>query len=318
VDALKAGCFLAIPTETVYGLAANALDEEAAREIFRVKGRPLIDPLIVHVDTLERARELATFNRPAQKLAEAFWPGPLTLILQKKTCVPDLITAGHATVALRCPAHAVARDLLNKTDLPLAAPSANPFGYVSATRPEHVARSFGPKVPFILDGGPCKIGVESTILDLSHENHIQLLRPGAISRKAVEDLLGKPVGDFRGSGEDGTSPKAPGMLKQHYSPACTLRLFEGSKPDCTDIVTPVVFLVRPPDPSCRNHVFWLSENLEPEIIAANLFDLLRRLDEASFRSVDIQLPSAAEDGLLMAVRDRLLRAAASNSKTGGP
>ena len=173
---LRDGGLVALPTETVYGLAANALDARACRAIFRAKGRPTQDPLIVHVLDLAHAEELATFHPLARRLARRFWPGPLTLVLPKKICIPDIVTADRATVAIRSPAHPLTRQLLRRAGIPLAAPSANPFGYISPTTAAHVRDSLGKKISYILNGGACSVGVESTILDLTNPAALKILR----------------------------------------------------------------------------------------------------------------------------------------------
>jgi L-threonylcarbamoyladenylate synthase len=238
---LQAGEIVALPTETVYGLAANALDEAAVRKIFAAKGRPLIDPLIVHAATLEDVAQLAEIPPALAVLAAHFWPGPLTVVLCKKAVVPGLVTAGNPTVAVRIPAHPLMRKVIELSGRFLAGPSANPFGYVSPTCAAHVRDSLGPRAPWILDGGNCEHGVESTILDLATPGAPRLLRPGPISREEIEAALGVAVAS--GTGQSGgsfqlpasgtdvsdvvetavpvieTKPQlAPGMLSRHYSP----------------------------------------------------------------------------------------------------
>ncbi|HYP17592.1 MAG TPA: L-threonylcarbamoyladenylate synthase, partial [Opitutus sp.] len=215
--ALRAGELVAVPTETVYGLAGNALDPAACKNIFRAKGRPADDPLIVH---LYAARQLATIavpNEAAERLARAFWPGPLTLVLPKQPAIPDIVSAGLPTVAVRVPSHPLFRRLLRAAGLPLAAPSANPFGYVSPTTADHVSAGLGSKIRHILDGGPCRIGVESTIVDVRDPLKPRLLRPGAIPREALEHVLGRALGTRRKSAAHGAQV-APGLLARHYSP----------------------------------------------------------------------------------------------------
>jgi L-threonylcarbamoyladenylate synthase len=311
-DALKAGCMVAIPTETVYGLAALALDENACRSIFSVKGRPLMDPLIVHVADLEMAGKLAVIPDQAIRLAGKFWPGPLTLILHKRAIVPDLVTAGKQTVAIRIPRHPVARTLLEKTEVPLAAPSANPFGYVSPTRAEHMATSFGPKVPFILDGGPCEVGLESTILDLSDPAKPVILRPGAISAEEIAGILGIPVESKQLMLHETEAATAPGTMLQHYSPRTRLVTFDAGgvpRPTATEAV---VFLRRPiHNPrGPASSVFWLSEDGDMKQAARALFALLRQLDQKEFSRIYCELPAAGSPGIAGAIRDRLSRAAA--------
>jgi len=306
---LRDGGMVAMPTETVYGLAANALDPGACRAIFAVKGRPLFDPLIVHVADAAMAETLAFLPERFAPLAAAFWPGPLTLIVPKRPVVPDLVTAGKDTVALRLPRHPVARALLEQANVPLAAPSANPFGYVSPTRPEHVAESFGARVPFILDGGPCAIGIESTILDLSDPARPAILRPGAVTASAIAAVLGTAVQERRVVVPQGAAAPAPGTLERHYSPRSPLALFpEGASPPAQEGET-VLLLKRPEQDSANPHIFWLSETGDPAEMAATLFTLLRQLDRAGYRRILCELPGSAAAGLAAAIRDRLLRAA---------
>ena len=181
-----------VPTETVYGLAANALNPQAVRKIFEAKGRPFIDPLIVHVCDMDMAESIAVMDADAKKLAEKFWPGPLTMVLKRKSCVPDIVTAGLDTVAVRMPSHPITAQLIKITGLPLAAPSANPFGYVSPTTASHVREQLGGKIDFVLDGGECKCGVESTIVMMTVSPK-KLLRPGPIPPEDVEEVLGEPI-----------------------------------------------------------------------------------------------------------------------------
>mgnify|MGYP003348533482 FL=1 len=187
--ALRRGEIVGVPTETVYGLAANALDAVACRKIFRAKGRPTTDPLIVHLPSAHDLAGVAVPNAAAYRLAAAFWPGPLTIVLPKRAVVPDIVSAGLPSVAVRVPAHPLFRRLLRLAEVPLAAPSANPFGYVSPTAAEHVRAGLGQKVRVILDGGPCAVGLESTIVDLRDPAKPRLLRPGAVTRAQLERVL---------------------------------------------------------------------------------------------------------------------------------
>jgi L-threonylcarbamoyladenylate synthase len=218
--ALADGLLVAIPTETVYGLGANAFDANAVARVFEAKRRPTFDPLIVHLADLDRLEDVASLpNSLSRRLALAFWPGPLTLILPKKARVPGLVTSGLETVAVRIPAHPVARAVIRLSGVPVAAPSANPFGYLSPTRAEHVARMLGERVDFILDGGACEIGVESTVLDVTGELPL-VLRPGGLSIAAIEEVAGPVATVDRVT----LSPTGPGQLESHYAPRCPLRL----------------------------------------------------------------------------------------------
>lgn len=311
---LRGGGMAAIPTETVYGLAALATDEDACRSIFSVKGRPLIDPLIVHVAEFSWIPAFAEPVDGLDKLAKSFWPGPLTVILPKRKTIPDLVTAGKPSVAIRIPEHQAALSLLAGVDGPLAAPSANPFGYVSPTRPEHVAATFREKVPFVLDGGPCRIGVESTILDMRDPCRPGLLRPGAIGREALEDCLSRSLRISESVVPAGETALAPGTMERHYSPGTPLFHFEGGMPADADSKGQAIVFLQPPRESpvpvpAQAHAFWWSESGDLTEIARNLFSLLRRLDEAGYAAIHCQLP-AGEEPLAVAVRDRLRRAAA--------
>lgn len=317
---LREGELVAVPTETVYGLAANAFCEASVRRIFSAKGRPFIDPLIVHVHSLAQAETLADISHPfVKKLADAFLPGPLTLVLPKKECVPAIVTAGEPTVAVRMPAHPLMRRVLLSADVPLAAPSANPFGYVSPTTAQHVQDSLGERISWILDGGACACGVESAIVLVADKP--RLLRPGVITREDLERVLGVPVETEKGHLEkiaDGekasdSAQLAPGMLKKHYSPRVPVCLFEnGALPEIPEKAA-VVFQTRPRGELHRRYaghaqVFWLSENGAQEEVARSVFALLRRLDDAAFPSVFIE--KSPESGIGVAVNDRLSRAAA--------
>lgn len=313
-QALRGGELVAIPTETVYGLAANALDAAACRRIFEVKGRPLIDPLIVHVRDLDHAAELADVNEAARALAGKFWPGALTFVLPRHPVVPDIVTAGLPTVAVRCPGHPLARALLRECGLPLAAPSANPFGYVSPTTARHVIQSLGDRIQHLLDGGPCEIGLESTIIDLADPAHPVLLRPGAVTAAAIADVLGVEVNRPAPALADAPA-RAPGMLERHYSPRTPLELFDhGSRPEAGESASgaprAIIYFTRATAADAGDvaaDVFWLSEDGSLESAARHIFALLRRLDAGAYDLVFIE--RAPEGGLGDAINDRLQRAA---------
>lgn len=220
--ALREGRLVAVPTETVYGLAARADDPEAVAAIYRAKGRPDFNPLIVHVSGSGQAKELAHFDERALRLAAAFWPGELTIVLPKKdeAALAAAVTAGLDTVALRCPAHPVMRALLERCALPLAAPSANRSGSVSPTQANHVLQSLGEKVDFILDGGPCRAGIESTIVALRRGGGWQVLRPGPVTEAQIGDVLGMASAEQ----PSGNAIEAPGQLESHYAPGKPMRL----------------------------------------------------------------------------------------------
>lgn len=313
-ELLRAGGIVAVPTETVYGLAANALDERAVRKIFEAKGRPFIDPLIVHVADLAMAESVAEPSPALARLAERFWPGPLTVVLRKRPCVPDLVTAGEPTVAVRMPAHPVMRALIARCGFPLAAPSANPFGYVSPTTAGHVRDSLGERAPDIIDGGPCAHGVESTIVHLADPAGARLLRPGPVTREQLEDALGVPVLAAPSLMDQKAAQPAPGMLDRHYSPNTPLILrTAGSAASVPQGIPGRVAVVHQARPSERPHPpgaehFWFSENGAPEEVARTLFALLRHLDTQGFAVILAE--AAPPGGLGDAINDRLRRAAA--------
>jgi len=303
---------VAFPTETVYGLGARADQPEAVAKIFQAKNRPTFDPLIAHFPSFEAASKWARFDELAYLLARTFWPGPLTLILPRihldgHPRIPDLVTAGMDTVGVRVPSHPVAMELLTGLDFPVAAPSANPFGYVSPTTAQHVRDGLGDKVGLILDGGSCSVGVESTIVDLSGPI-ARLLRPGGLAREALEGTLGQNL-EWEGFRAPVTV-EAPGMMESHYSPAVAVEVFEEVSRlsaravdldgNCTILsATPLAGV------PCREAVV-LGEGAA---MAVALFATLRRLDRPGTGTILALLP--APKGLGLAVRDRLFRAAKS-------
>ncbi|HEY0864335.1 MAG TPA: L-threonylcarbamoyladenylate synthase [Lacunisphaera sp.] len=304
--ALQQGELVAIPTETVYGLAAHALDAKACRAIFTAKRRPANDPLIVHVLDLSHAEELADFNPAARRLARRFWPGPLTLVLPKKACVPGIVTSGGPTVAVRAPAHPLARRLLRLAKIPLAAPSANLFGYISPTTAAHVREGLGSRIPHILDGGASTVGVESTVLDMTNPRKPRVLRPGAVTAAQLGKFLRVKVHGAKARGARARQ-LAPGMLERHYSPRTPLRLGPPAAKPPAD--TAVIWLRRPRGPVPGN-VFWLSERGSLAEVARNLYAVLRRADAARFRQIRVEPLPADVSGLAAALNDRLKRAAA--------
>jgi L-threonylcarbamoyladenylate synthase len=314
--ALRQGQLVAAPTETVYGLAANGLDPLACSRIFEAKQRPFGDPLILHVLDLQQAEDVAVFNPAAHRLVERFWPGPLTLVLPKRSCVPDVATSGRSSVAVRSPRHPLFRQLIEAAGRPLAAPSANPFGYVSPTTAEHVEASLGERIPYILDGGPCEIGLESTIVDLRDPEDPAILRPGAITSEELQAALGRP---FRtGPVALADLPKqeegavAPGLLERHYSPRTPLKLADApfTAADFDQAGEQVAFLCfRRPDTAGEDpRVHWLSEDGSAAVAGQRLFAMLRQLDAAGYQEIRAEL--APGEGLAHAINDRLRRAAA--------
>jgi L-threonylcarbamoyladenylate synthase len=301
--ALARGALVAMPTETVYGLAADATNGTAVAGIFAAKGRPRFNPLIAHVPSLAAAETLAVFNDEAQALAARFWPGPLTLVLPKREGaeVADLVTAGLDTIAIRMPAHPVAQALLRAFGRPLAAPSANRSGHVSPTLAAHVEADLGDKVACILDAGPTKVGVESTIVGWDAGRAV-LLRPGGLARAAIEGVLGHALGSLRA---DASQPQAPGMLASHYAPAAKVRL------NATEVREGEALLafgpVLPAGADRVAAVVNLSPSGDLTEAAANLFAALRRLDSRAAAIAAMPVPG---EGLGEAINDRLARAAA--------
>jgi L-threonylcarbamoyladenylate synthase len=307
---LRAGDLVAVPTETVYGLAADAFNARACRRIFTVKGRPASDPLIVHIASPRDLARVAIPNAAARRLAAAFWPGPLTLVLPKVGTVPDVVSAGLPSVAVRLPAHPLFRRLLRLAGTPLAAPSANPFGYVSPTTADHVQRGLGRKIRHILDGGPARVGVESTIVDLRNPNRPRLLRPGGISHRDLVRVLGRPVSRPRRPAPSRAAQVAPGQLARHYSPhaAVVLHARLADRAALPGAADEAWLFLRKPKLARGPQVFWLDAGGDMRGAAHRLFSVLRRIDEAGFRRIHTQL--ARGSGLAEAVNDRLRRAAA--------
>ncbi len=289
---LRAGEIVAFPTETVYGLGADATRSDAVLKIYETKGRPRFNPLIVHVADIAMARQLVEFSPLAERLA-AFWPGPLTLVLPKRAGagLSDLVTAGLDTVGIRIPSHTVALDLIRATALPLAAPSANPSGKLSPTTAEQVRRAFDGRVP-VLDGGPSQSGVESTILAVEGDTVTQL-RAGALPREEIEAALGRPIT----IASQHTAITAPGMLASHYAPNAALRL------DAAAPTPGEAYLGFGPGAATLN----LSPSGDLREAARNLFAMLHELDAVSERIAVAPVP---RHGLGEAINDRLRRAAA--------
>ncbi|MEV4281228.1 L-threonylcarbamoyladenylate synthase [Actinoplanes xinjiangensis] len=299
-DLLRAGSVVAFPTETVYGLGADAFSEKAVGEIYRLKNRPTWNPLIVHVADVAAARSLAAdWPDRAGELAARFWPGPLTLVVRRAPHLPG-IGASNDTVAVRVPAHPVALELLKVAGLPLAAPSANRSEGISPTTAEHVVRSL-PDVPMVLDGGPCSWGIESTVLDLTGDVP-RLLRPGALGLRVLRDTVG-PITLPAAATEDGEARSSPGMSRRHYAPRARVVLC----PDVRDVdrsgfTEPVAVL------SYEGTDGTEILSADPGEYAADLYAALHRLDDAGYPTILVQEPPRTEDWL--AVRDRLSRAAA--------
>lgn len=284
IDSLKQGELVAFPTETVYGLGASAFDEGAIRKIFAIKGRPADNPLIVHISSMDQVSLLAEEVPPEfLKLARAFWPGPLTLILKRKGSVPAICSAGLSTIAIRMPVHQVALDLIRGVGAPLAAPSANLSGAPSPTTAQDVLEDMDGKIPYILDGGPSAIGLESTVLSLVSPRPI-LFRPGAVSKEALEEVLGRSI-DLA---NPATPALSPGMKYRHYAPKAAIRLVFNE----SDLKGPYTL---------------------PRITARNLYSELRKADRLGVPEVEIYCSSSVQtDPALM---NRLLRASGALETT---
>ncbi|HEY8464816.1 MAG TPA: L-threonylcarbamoyladenylate synthase [Bacillota bacterium] len=317
--ALQRGELVAFPTETVYGLGAIYRDETALRRIFTTKGRPNDNPLIVHIWNLDQLTELVQeINTKFQKLIAAYWPGPLTLIFPKKPAVPDEITAGLPTVAVRMPSHPVARELLRLTGIPVAAPSANLSGKPSPTLGEHVMADLNGKIPWIIDAGPCNAGLESTVLMLDQAKPI-ILRPGFITREMLEEVLQEPVTVATGQTD---RPSAPGMKYRHYAPEAPAILVMGSK---DAIVSKINAILRQRREKERIAVIGSSENLSKyetelvldmgsehhlELAANRLYNLLRTCDRLKVDRILIE--GVADHGIGAALINRLYKASGGN------
>ncbi|WP_207508849.1 L-threonylcarbamoyladenylate synthase [Telluribacter humicola] len=303
---LERGQLVAIPTETVYGLAGNALDQQAVLSIFEVKNRPSFDPLIVHIDSFEKLEGVvADMQEQARLLAEAFWPGPLTLLLPKNPDIPDLVTSGLDTVAVRVPNHPLTLALLGSLDFPLAAPSANPFGYISPTQAKHVETQLGDKIPYILDGGEAGVGIESTIIGFP-EGMPLVYRLGGLAIEEIEKVIG-PVQYLPHST---SNPQAPGMLKSHYAPRKPFQLQEKVDQATLSSDAPTGYLLF--DKYLDEVPIEYQRVLSPEgnllQAAHNLFSYLRELDAMDVQEIRAEM--VPDTGLGRAINDRLRRAAA--------
>lgn len=303
-DLLRAGEVIGIPTETVYGLAGNALDEDAILKIYSVKNRPKFDPLIAHTDSLAKVVKLVKeIPTQAHELANAFWPGPLTILLEKKKIVPDLLTSGLNRVAVRIPDHPLTFQLLSDLEFPLAAPSANPFGYVSPTSAQHVQDQLGEKIPYVLDGGMCQVGLESTIVGFE-DDQVVVYRLGGTKVEAIEEVVGK----VKIQVNESSNPAAPGMLKSHYSPGRKMILgsieenLKNLDPKTTGIISFKKSFEVP-----EQNLAVLSQSGDLDEAARNIFSALRKMDQPHIEVILAEyLP---KEGLGKAINDRLRRAA---------
>lgn len=321
-ELLKKGQLVGFPTETVYGLGANALDAQAVLSIFAAKGRPADNPLIVHVAQVEDLEPLCHVTEVAQKLMAAFWPGPLTLLLKKKTVVPMEVTAGLDTVAVRMPSHPVAHALLAACRVPVAAPSANRSGKPSPTQAQHVFDDMDGRIPMILDGGSCQVGVESTVLDVTCEPPC-ILRPGGVTKEMLETVLPEVTvaGSVLRPLEKGEKALSPGMRYQHYAPQGQLTLISGSDENALPLMDRLYDEAAERGESCCLLVFEealsltgsrqtqsLGQHRHPEQMAERLFDLLRQMDKLGVERIYSQVVDP--QGLGLAIMNRLGRAAA--------
>lgn len=302
---LASGGIVAFPTETVYGLGANALDADAVARIYEAKGRPATNPLILHVARVEQARELAAhWPQTAQRLADSFWPGPLTMVLQKTDRVPDAVTAGLRTFAVRMPDHPVARALLRQCDFPVAAPSANRYTGVSPTRAEHVAMALGDRVPLVLDAGQTDVGIESTVVQV-HDDHVTLLRPGMISAVDIENVAGVPLRRVAAIVREDEARPSPGQSARHYAPEG--RVIVGPSEEIANLPRAtrglaVMFRERP----LPRDVTFVQAPEHPTEYAHDLYGWLHRADELG--CVFIYFEEPPELPQWEGIRDRLLRA----------
>ena len=311
VAVLRAGGLVAFPTETVYGLGADASNAEAVKKIYAAKGRPRNHPLIVHVANAQEAGAWAAhFPAAAQRLAERYWPGPLTLILRRSAQVSDLLTGGQDTIALRVPSHRIAQALLRAFGGGIAAPSANRYGRISATTAGHVRSEFGAAVDCVLDGGPSEVGIESTIVDVSSAQPA-LLRPGHITARELEETLGQPL-----AAANSESPRAPGTLAKHYAPQTPLIVMEADllvelAASMTRQGQKVAVLARSPRQPLFKDMLWIAAPDDAARYAHDLYANLRMLDEAACNAILVEQPPL--EPAWAAIQDRLMRAAAGSA-----
>jgi len=311
VTLLKRGELVGLPTETVYGLGGNALDVNVVAKIFEAKNRPSFDPLIVHVPSLSSVEHIAHLNDEATVLFERFSPGPLTIVLKKKDCIPDLVTSGHSTVAVRIPNHPMTLAVLEQSGLCIAAPSANPFGFTSPTTAAHVERQLGDQIGGVLDGGSCKVGLESTIIDASGEE-LRILRLGGLAYEELAEVIGYDIPIQTSS----SKPNAPGMLSSHYNPGKVVRLFDTAEDMWKSYYDRqndrAVGLLYTGETKDVTHGLNLSSRSDLAEVAAGLFAGLRSFSELPVDEVwTYKMP---EQGLGRAINDRLKRAAVKAQK----
>ncbi len=301
-EVLRGGGLVAFPTETVYGLGADALNASAVTRIFEAKGRPADHPLIVHVSDAGKMQRFARdIPAVAWRLADRFWPGALTLILRRSPDVPDVVTGGQDTVGLRVPAHPVAVSLLKAFGGGVAAPSANPFGGVSPTTAAHVLTGVGWAADIVIDGGPCTLGLESTILDLSTDVP-RILRPGPVTRDALVEVMGVPL-----ARHGSAAPRVPGSLLSHYAPKTVLRLVDAPFLEWGELPRPLAVMALRPPPEKMALCHWVTMPRTPEAYGRALYARLRAMDSWACRLILVERPPSTREW--EAVHDRLARAA---------
>ncbi|PID58166.1 MAG: threonylcarbamoyl-AMP synthase [Ignavibacteriae bacterium] len=302
VKLLRAGNLVAFPTETVYGLGADGLNEIAVSKIFEVKKRPQFNPLILHISSLDMLKEIAWFNNDFHNLTEKFWPGPLTLVLKKKKVVPYIVTSGLDTVAVRIPDNKIALQLIEKLGRPIAAPSANMFKKLSPTKAEHVAKQLGNNVKLILDGGNCKIGVESTIIEIKN-NKKYYLRPGGVSKEDIE----KEIGKLLQKDELKHKPNSPGQLPIHYAPNTPIYFYDEKKiKEFSQKKIGVIFFSKATNQKLFSEFRILSKTKNLYEAASNLFKFLHELEDKNLDAILVEKISSG--GLGEAIMDRLTKA----------
>jgi L-threonylcarbamoyladenylate synthase len=313
VTLLTNGELVVIPTETVYGLAANALNEKAVQKIFTLKNRPATNPLICHVPSIEKMLPFIDKNSaheivPLLEKLKPFWPGSLTVVVPKSFLIPDIISAGHQSVALRIPNHPVTLELLNKIPFPLAAPSANRSNYISPTTSDHVRKEFSDDTPYILEGGTCNVGIESTVLSLLNAKKPIILRPGAITKNQIEGALGIPIETTIQNSVQHVAQISPGQGSIHYAPRTKLKLLSGFDFGA-NYYERIGLIAFSADKGCEHDfaaIEILSENRNERMIAARLYEALRSLDQMQ---LDIILIDECEPvGIGAAIMDRINRA----------
>lgn len=317
---IKEGGLVVFPTETVYGIGANALDKDAASKIYQVKGRPSDNPLIVHIDNLHALKSLTLeISDQARKLIQAFWPGPLTLIFKKSALVPDAITGNLDTVAIRFPSHVAARQLIKLAKTPIAAPSANISGRPSSTLFQHVKEDLDGLVDIMIDGGKSTIGLESTVLDVTGDNPT-ILRPGSITKRMIESILEQPITDAS-KDQVKDAPRSPGMKYTHYAPKGKITLVDGLKEEVIDYINKAITILDHEKTAvicakeyvnfmqCK-HIFDLGSIDDSEEIASNLFIALRTMDELGIEQIFTH--TFKDEQLGQAIMNRLLKAAGYN------